>query len=544
MTTDNLLSNSSHSDSSDKSPISSIQSRFHSLQDLIPEMLSDFSNAGLHVNHSHARRFVASLMTKRFVILTGLSGSGKTKLAQAFAAWITANSAPIDLWPHVGDEIPSDRITYFVDAADSLSIQFSNSRDTDTQIKVTLPRELIQEWVDCIEVNGFSRATPAREIRNAVDETTRHSAQLNSFETNLKAAAFAFLDNRPPNHLELSNSCYEIVAVGADWTSNEHIVGYPDALNPSRYSRTQALDLILRAIANPLLPHFLILDEMNLSHVERYFADFLSAIESGENIHLYDEIGSTGQRDGVPQSLRIPANLFTIGTVNVDETTYMFSPKVLDRANTVEFRVSEIEIGQFLSNPTGVSIPKLRGKGLKFAIPFLAASQSPISASHPHTQAKLNAELLLLFRVLSAFDFEFGYRSAFEISRFLQRYSLFSTAYSFEEALDAQIYQKFLPKLSGSRARLEPLLLSLAYLCHAAREWETGLDSLPILANSERLVQQSLDASTSTVSNRSLDGPSANTHAGSIPIYPLSSAKIRRMSRLLRQNGFTSFAEA
>lgn len=507
-------------------------------------MLSDFADAGLRVDHSHARRYITSLMTKRFVILTGLSGSGKTKLAQAFAVWIAANSAPMDLWPQVGDEIPSDRITYFVDAVDSLSVQFSNSRDADTHIKVTLPRELIQEWVDCIEVNGFSRETPARLIRNAVDEITRYSAQLNSFETNLKAAAFALLDHRKPDSLEPSRSCYEIVAVGADWTSNEHILGYPDALNPSRYSRTQALDLILRAIANPLAPHFLILDEMNLSHVERYFADFLSAIESGEDIRLYDELDPSAQRDGVPQSLRIPSNLFTIGTVNIDETTYMFSPKVLDRANTVEFRVTESEIGQFLNSPTGVSISQFRGNGTEFANSFLAASQSPISTSDPNTQAKLNAELLIFFRVLSEFGYEFGYRTALEISRFVQRYSLLSAIYSFEEAADAQIYQKFLPRLNGSRARLEPILLSLASLCWVPREWRTDRDSLPILANSEQLVQQSLDASDPTLSSRSMDSFSTDTGAGLVPIYPLSSAKIRRMYRLLRQNGFTSFAEA
>ncbi len=527
----------------DTAPLHSVRSRSQPLLDMLPAILSDFAAAGLQMDSSLVHRFIASLLTKRFVILTGLSGSGKTKLAQAFAAWITVNTSQSEAWPQVGDEIPSDRITYFVDAADSISIQFSNSRDANTRIKVTLPRELIQEWVDCIEETGFSRATPARDIRNTVDNTTRYSPQLNSFETNLKAAAFAFLDNKIPDIL-FDQPCYQIVAVGADWTSNEHVLGYPDALNPSRYVRTQTLDLILRAIANPFVPHFLILDEMNLSHVERYFADFLSAIETGEKIHLYEETDPDSLRDGVPPSLRIPPNLFTIGTVNIDETTYMFSPKVLDRANTVEFRVSENEIGHFLSNPTGVSIPKLRGKGIKFASPFLAASQSPISASDPHTQAMLNAELLMLFRVLSAFGFEFGYRSAFEISCFLQRYSLLSNDYSFEEALDAQIYQKFLPRLNGSRARLEPVLLSLAYLCHAAREWKTGSDSLPILANSEQLVQQSLDASTSTVSYGSLDGLSADTHAGSIPIYPLSSAKLRRMSRLLRQNGFTSFAEA
>ena len=71
---------------------------------------------------------------------------------------------------------------------------------------------------------------------------------------------------------------------------------------------------------------------MNLSHVERYFSDFLSGMESEEAIPLHNndiEYVSTG--------LKLPKNLLVIGTVNVDETTYMFSPKVLDRANTLEF---------------------------------------------------------------------------------------------------------------------------------------------------------------------------------------------------------------
>ena len=81
------------------------------------------------------------------------------------------------------------------------------------------------------------------------------------------------------------------MAVGADWTSNENLLGYPDALQPGKYRRPDngALDIILAAKSDSKRPYFLILDEMNLSHVERYFADFLSAMESGEPVHLHDE---------------------------------------------------------------------------------------------------------------------------------------------------------------------------------------------------------------------------------------------------------------
>ena len=96
-------------------------------------------------------------------------------------------------------------------------------------------------------------------------------------------------------------------------------------------------------VDHPDEPHFAILDEMNLAKVEYYFSDFLSAMESGTEMVLHDagdevtvEIdGDAGHR--APSGSQVPRNVFFTGTVNVDETTYMFSPKVLDRANVIEF---------------------------------------------------------------------------------------------------------------------------------------------------------------------------------------------------------------
>ena len=74
---------------------------------------------------------------------------------------------------------------------------------------------------------------------------------------------------------------------------------------------------------------------MNLSHVERYFSDFLSRMET---------MDIPFELDGYNQVLEYPQNLFIIGTVNIDDTTYMFSPKVLDRANVIEFKPNIDEI--------------------------------------------------------------------------------------------------------------------------------------------------------------------------------------------------------
>lgn len=127
-----------------------------------------------------------------------------------------------------------------------------------------------------------------------------------------------------------------LVPVGADWTDNTKILGFYNPLadnGKGKYEKSSILRLIELANLpeNKDIPFFIILDEMNLSHVERYFADFLSHMETPE----FDFI-----LDGYSGSLKYPKNLFIVGTVNIDETTYMFSPKVLDRANVIESKIA------------------------------------------------------------------------------------------------------------------------------------------------------------------------------------------------------------
>ena len=91
------------------------------------------------------------------------------------------------------------------------------------------------------------------------------------------------------------------------------------------------------------------------SHVERYFADALSGMESGmpciQNLAKGKD-GCWRTRPGGLARVAFPDNLFVIGTVNVDETTDMFSPKVLDRANTFEFRVRWVDLSMDYRRPS------------------------------------------------------------------------------------------------------------------------------------------------------------------------------------------------
>jgi energy-coupling factor transporter ATP-binding protein EcfA2 len=511
----------------------------------IERCIADFTEAKFQCDEEFLRRFVAALTAKPFVILTGLSGSGKTKLAQAFAKWIAQPSnASGDVFSP-GTVILSDRVSYYVRDSDRLSVELWNSEDEDNGKLVSLPRTLIRQWADFITENNLPPGTSARTIRTGVESTLKYSRQLNSFESPLRAAAFALLAGGASQAVERQ---VEVVAVGADWTSNEHVLGYPDGLDPKRYVRTKTLDLILNAAASPELPHFLILDEMNLSHVERYFADLLSAIESGEPIHLHGDNPEKVQddvRSGIPSRLELPKNFFIIGTVNVDETTYLFSPKVLDRANVLEFRVSERSLREFLASPGGIADGLIEGKGSSHATGLMKLAR----AGHGLTQDELkcvNGEIMLFFKALQAVGGEMGFRVAKEIVAFIGNHKRLSGGgWTPRRALDAQVVQKILPKLHGSRNKLEPVLWSLATLCfnqrvaaaddHDERESELGA-----------ILQQAMVAMV--MDDDSLD-PLGTTATGEknyppdAAYLPLSFDKVVRMLNAVRLNGFTSFAE-
>ena len=263
-----------------------------------------------------------------------------------------------------------------------------------------------------------------------------------------------------------SISKYQIVPVGANWTDNTNIVGYYNVIT-EEYQSTPAYELIKRAQDDPENPYFLILDEMNLSHVERYFADFLSAIESGEEIPLYGE----------DLTLKLPDNLFVIGTVNVDETTYMFSPKVLDRANTIEFDTlraweymsSEINGDDFDGDIKYLQSPLTDSYISKLNIQDLKEILSEIYFNGESLWERLAMELTMFQEALIGTNFDFGFRVINEILRFMVvawRYENSPDEWdNWERYFDAQIKQKILPKLHGSEKAIGNVLNLLFNLC-------------------------------------------------------------------------------
>jgi MoxR-like ATPase len=385
---------------------------------------------------------------------------------------------------------------------------------------------MYNNWLRDLSVAGFTVPVSVQGADN-VDKRLLLALKAKPFVilTGLAGSGKTIIARAFAKWISADNSQYVVVPVGADWTNRDPILGYPDALNGQRYETPAALSLILRAIQNSNKPYFLILDEMNLSHVERYFADILSAIESQEAIWLHD--GDI--RTGVPGVIeRLPENLFIIGTVNVDETTYMFSPKVLDRANVIEFRASKASVEAFMSRDRVINLDYLNGKGAPYAEEFLLDKQRSIILSDS-VRTWLKEEISLFFEVLSHFGAEFGFRTISEIERYIFFHLELATNqnWDYKRAMDAQVFQKLLPRLNGSRRKLEPILYALGSLCKQrdGRVYDTVLREA-IIAYEQRSVD--FDQSSNLIEAAE---------------YPLSCEKIVRMMKRLEE-GFTSFAEA
>jgi energy-coupling factor transporter ATP-binding protein EcfA2 len=305
---------------------------------------------------------------------------------------------------------------------------------------------------------------------------------------------------------------WAFVPVRPDWTDNRGLLGFHNLITQS-YQGSDLLSLLLRATVNGGKPHFVILDEMNLAKVEYYFADFLSAIESRraigdkivqESIPLhsqprcvvisgyeekakgfydknnvctascsecpYTTPGAQVKEPGfdplcfAPPRLAVPLNVYFAGTVNVDETTYMFSPKVLDRANTIEF--DEVDLRGYFSgagaagNATcadDAAAQDFSYKGQFVRLP----KQEPELSSTPEL-APYRERLIKLVDTLKPFGMHFGYRVADEILLYLwNAKQLNEPGFDLDKAFDRQVYQKILPKFHGSQARLQEPLKAL-----------------------------------------------------------------------------------
>jgi MoxR-like ATPase len=306
------------------------------------------------------------------------------------------------------------------------------------------------------------------------------------------------------------------IPVRPDWTDASDLIGYTSL--KGNFISKPLTEAIIKAKEDISKPHFFILDEMNLARVEHYFADFLSIIETrfrtktnevktdflllknqlkdANNAFLYDDI-------------YWPENLYLIGTVNLDETTYPFSRKVLDRANSIEMNTVELDW-----------ISKQKQKVDKLTNFTNANLKSEYIASIELSKTdKLQVEEALemlkkMNKILEISNLHFAYRVRDEII-FYVLYAKKEELLKPEAAVDFQIMQKILPRVHGSSTRTQKVIIGLLNLL-ANEEVATSYPDLEYLEKNKKSILKKSN-------------------------YPKSTEKLIFMLERFDENRFTSF---
>ena len=546
-------------------------------------LIQHLTDCGLLFPRELVANYILALQTKRFAILTGISGTGKTQIAKAVAEhYGPARQA-------VGGEIPEDafgievnpyqfrysRIIIPVAVAANLDLRGPDAPLSKRRIRVRYPAGRV-----ALTYNQNRQGATTLLFRGEFKEW---------FRSNVKTGGRIWLrvrEGEAPDSDELEIGLsetataeapvrnYEVVPVRPDWVDNPGLLGY---LNPltNEFSTTPFLDLLLRArdeeeraaaAGERAHPFFVILDEMNLARVEHYFSDFLSALESGEDIPLHRneaiESGESESGPRVPQELKVPGNVLFTGTVNVDETTYMFSPKVLDRAFTIEFDHVDLEgftTGEASDKASALDLDGVDSLDLLLSGFSEGDDWTPSRedwAEFSEQSVEHQKALLQLHGILEGQHRHFGYRVANEIARFVnlarEQAEEARTDAAVDVAFDLALLQKVLPKFHGTQQELQALLEEIFQFAvrgsdHVPKkDQKVELDDWKVVKG--RLVARSKTQSSSGDADTEGDeADSSNSEAANgdteSPVYPRAGAKILRMLSRLRDRGFTSFIE-
>ena len=284
------------------------------------------------------------------------------------------------------------------------------------------------------------------------------------------------------------NGRFNMISVKPDWNDSTELLGYknineefvPGKLTKIIYEASKA--------ENKDKPYFICLDEMNLARVEYYLSDYLSLIESREVSEsgeiIADKLFSADYlgEDNPYSNLYIPENIYIVGTVNMDDTTFAFSRKVLDRANTIEF--SDVNLQSLDFSDEDVQCNVLKNNFLKTS--FLTIKDA-VRCDKDYVN-EINNKIIAINSILRIGNKHFGYRVRDEIVFYMLENKI-AGLLSEDNAFDFQIMQKVLPIITGSEYIVKEILIKIFNYCSPSGEIADGTEYLD---DAEKLKESAL----------------------------------------------------
>jgi len=319
----------------------------------------------------------------------------------------------------------------------------------------------------------------------------------------------------------------ELISVRPDWTDSSDVLGYVDL--QGQFRPGMLLDLACEASQKPDMHFVCIMDEMNLARVEHYFAEVLSSIEDRrpdsrggfESGPLLSANLREADRNWTDQVL--PSNLAIVGTVNMDESTYGFSRKVLDRAFTLEF--SDIDLTVWDTDGQAEISPRRWPVTAWFPRAIQLSELESLSEEERRLIDQVVEALIEVNKLLIQAQLQVGYRSRDEIALFVlhaqETASLFVTSEGdMVDPLDLALQMKILPRIVGGSNTIRRVVIQLLGWTYQDKPFE-----------SEDEAGEVLQAWSSAGHPFALEGAK----------YPRTAARLCLMWKRLLSEGFTSF---
>ncbi len=275
---------------------------------------------------------------------------------------------------------------------------------------------------------------------------------------------------------------FELIQVKPNWHNSLEVVGYKSNIGGAHYEFTPFVEFVARAWQNQNVPFFLCLDEMNLAPVEQYFAEFLSAIESRSfendeyetdpiikpfkefggdvcNEMLNHLVGAVNAANVVPNSpeaklverfrtkgLTLPKNLLVLGTVNMDETTFSFSRKVLDRAMSIV--MNEVDYDKFFLGESESTFAEMDDNMRSYLVNRPIRGLDVIEQNDSDGVKNYLSDVNV---VLNNTPFKLGYRAANEALLYVSAAQQLNQEVDINAVLDEFTLMKILSRIEGDK---------------------------------------------------------------------------------------------